>query len=192
MKGRYVGPEIYLYPSEGLDIQSLISQANDPIRAHHWSAGKAGGIVSDYRVASSFALDDASSLDPKVRLHQVKVHEQIQKGLEEISKENPFLSISHGESFTLVKYGVGGKYGPHVDFQPTHPKSRSPIRQISVVMYLTDPDNYEGGEIHFPRQNITLKPKPGEIIYFPSCYTHVHEVKPVTKGERYVILTILS
>jgi predicted 2-oxoglutarate/Fe(II)-dependent dioxygenase YbiX len=59
-------------------------------------------------------------------------------------------------------------------------------------MYLTDPDNYEGGEIHFPRQNITLKPKPGEIIYFPSCYTHVHEVKPVTKGERYVILTILS
>ena len=49
-------------------------------------------------------------------------------------------------------------------------------------------DDYEGGEIVFPRQNITYRINRGDIIMFPGGLTHPHYVEPVTKGLRDVIV----
>jgi Rps23 Pro-64 3,4-dihydroxylase Tpa1-like proline 4-hydroxylase len=45
-------------------------------------------------------------------------------------------------------------------------------------MYLND--EYEGGEINFPENNIMVKPKPGTIVFFPCHY--IHEVMEVTEN----------
>lgn len=47
---------------------------------------------------------------------------------------------------------------------------------------------YEGGEIVFPRQNISYRINRGDIIVFPGGLTHPHYVEPVTKGSRDVIV----
>jgi len=49
-------------------------------------------------------------------------------------------------------------------------------------------DDYEGGEIVFPRQNITYRINRGDVIVFPGGLTHPHYVEPVTKGLRDVIV----
>jgi hypothetical protein len=49
-------------------------------------------------------------------------------------------------------------------------------------------DEYEGGELVFPRQNIRYKLEKGDIIVFPGGLTHPHYVEPITNGMRDVIV----
>lgn len=80
------------------------------------------------------------------------------------------------ESIHLLRYGKTG----HL---PSHQDQGVSSRVLSTVMYLND--DYEGGEIEFKQSNIKLKPEAGSIIFFPSNFLYVHEVYPVTNGERY-------
>jgi predicted 2-oxoglutarate/Fe(II)-dependent dioxygenase YbiX len=57
---------------------------------------------------------------------------------------------------------------------------------LSMVGCLTD--DYEGGKLIFPRQNVTYRLEKGDIIVFPGGLTHPHYVEPVTKGLRDVIV----
>ena len=57
---------------------------------------------------------------------------------------------------------------------------------LSMVGCLTD--KYEGGELVFPRQNVSYRLEKGDIIVFPGGLTHPHYVEPVTKGFRDVIV----
>lgn len=79
----------------------------------------------------------------------------------------------------LKKYNTGQGMGPHYDGQDGDTNLR-----YSMVTYLND--DYEGGELHFRNQNITIKPKAGSLVLFPSQQPYEHESKPVTKGEKYM------
>lgn len=58
--------------------------------------------------------------------------------------------------------------------------------EYSTVIYLND--DYEGGEIYFPKLSYIYKPKAGDIILFP-CSTdeYLHGVLPVRGSNRYTI-----
>jgi hypothetical protein len=49
-------------------------------------------------------------------------------------------------------------------------------------------DGWEGGDLVFPRQNLRVKLKKGDIIIFPAGLTHPHYVDVVTSGHRIVIV----
>ncbi len=86
--------------------------------------------------------------------------------------------ITEQLQFTNYK-APSDNYGKHVD------KAQNfPIRKLSVSIQLTDPKEYEGGELYLydNEQGVEMKKEQGDLILFPS-YT-LHEVKPVTKGER--------
>lgn len=85
------------------------------------------------------------------------------------------------DSYGILKYGVGQKFTNHIDDHPDY------HRRISTVYYIND--NYSGGEISFPRFNITFKPKANQMIVFPSTYVYNHSVSPVTEGERYAVVS---
>jgi len=84
------------------------------------------------------------------------------------------------------RYTVGETYGLHVDNAiriPPHSPTR--IRtDLSATLFLTEPDAYEGGELivenHYGSQSIKLAA--GDMILYPS--TRLHQVTPVTSGER--------
>ncbi len=63
-------------------------------------------------------------------------------------------------------------------------------RKISIVLQLSDPSSYEGGDFQF---NETESPNPdqlktkGTILCFPSVLQH--RVSPVTKGTRYSLVS---
>ena len=58
-------------------------------------------------------------------------------------------------------------------------------RDYSGIFYLND--QYEGGEIYFPKLDFEVKPKKGSLIIFPSGSDHIHGVKTVEKHPRYTI-----
>jgi len=61
--------------------------------------------------------------------------------------------------------------------------SGNPTRDISSVLYYNN--NYKGGEICFPNQDLFIKPKPGTFICFPAKDEFPHEVKVITEGTRW-------
>ncbi len=78
----------------------------------------------------------------------------------------------------LLRYDKSG-------YLPAHQDQGVSTRVLSVLLYLND--DYEGGEITFRNSNITFKPKPGSVLFFPSNFLYVHEVAPITKGPRYAL-----
>lgn len=57
--------------------------------------------------------------------------------------------------------------------------------EFSALVYLNDWGvDYTGGEIEFPLQNVIIKPKSGQLVFFRGDVEHIHEVKTVTSGVR--------
>jgi predicted 2-oxoglutarate/Fe(II)-dependent dioxygenase YbiX len=84
--------------------------------------------------------------------------------------------------FNIKKYNEGADMGPHVDSSdPTN--IEHPV--ISGVMYLND--NYEGGEINFPNQGVSIKPKAGSVIIFPSTDPYLHHPQKIDYGTKYMV-----
>jgi PKHD-type hydroxylase len=86
--------------------------------------------------------------------------------------------------FTYYSSEEKGTYHAHVD--PIN-WSIPHNRKLSMSLQLSDPNDYEGGDlvIHTGISE-TLPKQKGMAIFFPS-YT-LHEVIPVTKGERYSLV----
>ena len=83
------------------------------------------------------------------------------------------------DRITIKAWNEGQSMGPHFDGQDGNKDLA-----FSLVAYVND--DYEGGEISFPNHNITIKPKAGSVIMFPSQEPYIHEVKPITSGTRYM------
>jgi PKHD-type hydroxylase len=93
---------------------------------------------------------------------------------------------------TLSRYGVGMKYGAHIDaaFLPVGPQ---PLRSdVSCTMFIASPSDYQGGElvIHLGTEITRIKGNAGSAIFYPS--THLHQVVPVTSGERLVMISFIE
>jgi len=91
------------------------------------------------------------------------------------------------EGFQFTNYEApSGKYGKHVDRA-----MNIPVRKLSISIQLTNPEEYEGGELKLydgnDEEGITMDKTQGTLILFPSYV--LHEVMPVTKGERNSLVT---
>jgi hypothetical protein len=85
------------------------------------------------------------------------------------------------DQYGILKYGAGQQFTNHIDDHIMY------HRRVSTVYYLNE--NYIGGEINFPRFDITFKPKANQMIVFPSTYVYNHSVSPVIEGERYAVVS---
>lgn len=62
--------------------------------------------------------------------------------------------------------------------------------EVGCVMYLND--EYEGGEIYFPAYDIEIKPKAGDLIFFPGSNLYMHGVREIKSGIRYTFTTFYT
>jgi len=92
-------------------------------------------------------------------------------------------NIMFRENFNLLKYSGGQSYHAHYD------GGTGTGRSVSPILYLND--QYSGGEIEFVNFGITIKPKAGMLIIFPSNYAYRHIAHPVQSGTKYAIVTWL-
>ena len=63
------------------------------------------------------------------------------------------------------------------------------LRKLSLVIQLSDPEEYEGGDLYLYPGGLSpdiIKKKKGMVTLFPSWV--VHSVQPVTSGKRYSLV----
>ena len=90
--------------------------------------------------------------------------------------------------FKIGRYGgeKGGYFRPHRD-------NLTPAvahRRFAVSLLLNDPAAYDGGALTFPEFGSALYRAPAGAALIFSC-SLLHEVTPVTRGHRFVLLTFL-
>lgn len=166
-----------------LDIPILTADQASYIRnkllTAKWIDGKATAGTHSTRVKNNqqLAEDDPFALQLGQELIQI------------LTKNNTFMSAALPNRFyppLFNKYEGGGTYGMHIDGAVRfnlHTKER--VRtDVSGTLFLTDPDEYEGGELviddTYGRREVKLPA--GHLVLYPA--TSLHQVNPVTKGAR--------
>jgi len=96
------------------------------------------------------------------------------------------INVTYYEVFNFVKYeGEGKEFKIHADDGPAYKAA------VSAVIYLND--DYEGGEIAFPRMdNLVIKPGLGDIAIFPSNYIYEHASLPIKSGTKYCVVIMMD
>lgn len=83
------------------------------------------------------------------------------------------------------RYSGGGTYGFHVDGAVMNLANGEQLRSdISCTLFLSDPDEYDGGELIISDTygEHEVKLPAGDLIAYPS--SSLHKVNPVTRGAR--------
>jgi len=75
-------------------------------------------------------------------------------------------------------------YQGHYDWHMDVGGSRSSTRKVSLTIQLSDPDEYDGGELQFLINRTISEPEraQGTVVLFPSFL--LHRVKKLTRGRR--------
>lgn len=90
-----------------------------------------------------------------------------------------------GEHLQFTEYTApGGKYESHTDVIPG-----GLIRKLSIIIQLTDENDYEGGDVEgfsSIERPMVMSREQGTVLAFPSYL--LHRVTPVTKGTRHSLV----
>jgi PKHD-type hydroxylase len=92
----------------------------------------------------------------------------------------------------LTRYAPGMNYGAHSDAPFMQVGERMIRSDLSCTIFLADPKSYEGGElsVQLGGRRLDFKLPAGGAVVYPS--TTLHEVTPVTTGERLVAITFME
>lgn len=117
-----------------------------------------------------------------IDLHQ-EIYEKLKFCIDDYAKYWG-INVVYYEAFNFVKYeGEGKHFNIHADHGPAYNCT------VSAVIYIND--DYEGGEIEFPRLNGYIhKPKVGDIAIFPSNYIYEHASLPMKSGIKYCVVVM--
>ena len=116
------------------------------------------------------------------------IYQKLSDAINQVNEERFKFELTKLECLQFTKYK-----GNDVGFYEKHTDAMTGIyfpenRKLSVVIQLSDPSEYEGGDLClFQGKNPSIiEKKKGRIVFFPSNI--LHEVTPVTKGTRYSLV----
>ena len=146
--------------------------------------GAGDSHISDYRTSETAWCDRSCSQDPVVASLFQRV-----ENLTGVSRKN-------SENLQLLHYGVGGYYKSHNDYLNGYENKVHGVRILTVFLYLNDSGDppLEGGGTHFPKLGLTVQPKRGRAVIWPSVLNNdphridprtLHESLEVTSGQKY-------
>lgn len=80
-----------------------------------------------------------------------------------------------------LQYTLYDEHGSHYRLHSDFGRDQMAQRKLSMVLFLSNPEDYDGGELEF-FEGPQLKLPRGSVVVFPSF--QVHGVRPVTRGIR--------
>jgi hypothetical protein len=148
------------------------------------SLGQSGSKLSEGRTSSTSWCDGDCENNPHVTSVYKKIEEVVN-----IPRDN-------FESFQVLRYELGQRYEPHHDYGTGDKYSAAGPRILTFFLYLSDVD--EGGETQFPAIGLSVKPKKGRAVLWPSVFDHdlhlrdartMHEAQPIVSGKKFAANT---
>ncbi|XZF16412.1 Fe2+-dependent dioxygenase [Chitinophagaceae bacterium MMS25-I14] len=175
-------------PSSIIHIKSLLD-------ANELSA--ADKVLPHIIFENGKATASGAAREVKNNLQAIKNDNQYTLQLQQIVfgavARNPLIQAAFMPKFILPpiisKYQPGMQYGWHTD-SPLMSHQHMTIRaDLSMTVFLSDPDTYTGGELEIQSAtgNTSYKLDKGDAIIYPT--TKLHCVNPVTEGERVAAVT---
>ncbi len=153
--------------------------------------GGKGGAYSDRAHRDTDELTILEQVDPRLLAYEAGFLASIHALGMVYRARNPFAgsSLMRATPVGLLRYGPKQHFGLHVDTinREDHLVGH---RQLSFVAFLNQPT--KGGALTFPRQGLTIEPRPGCAVLFPSGFTHPHRAEPVVEGVKYSAVTWLT
>jgi PKHD-type hydroxylase len=161
----------------------------------NWLQAKAKASEQNAQVGG----DGVSGVDKMVRRSQVSwvdynpntkwLFEKLAHVASHVNTDNfRFDLMGFGENFQLTNYdqSENGMYGWHLDY------GADVSRKLSMVVQLTDPSEYEGGNLQILTNGepVNIRKQRGLIAVFPSYV--LHQVTPVTQGSRQSLVSWVS
>jgi predicted 2-oxoglutarate/Fe(II)-dependent dioxygenase YbiX len=148
--------------------------------------------IKNLNIEKKQASVDSDNIDHKIRNSKVRwinndeenrwIYEKILPLIQYINGQYFRFDLNNIEPLQLTEYdqNYGGFYTKHVD----HGYDKNMNRKLSFVIFLSDPSEYEGGELLLYNSTEPIKPeeKKGNVVFFPSYV--LHEVTPVKSGIR--------
>jgi PKHD-type hydroxylase len=156
-----------------LECETIINTAKDKGLIKGKTIGESD--VRDSKISWLYPCDNMDWVFRKVTDMTLNLNERFFK----------FDLFGLNEGFQFTNYEApSGKYGKHVD-----KGMNMPVRKLSISIQLTDPEEYEGGELYLydDDKGTVMDKTQGTLIIFPSYI--LHEVMPVTKGTRNSLVT---
>ena len=107
--------------------------------------------------------------------------------IEEYLKVNSDLCTFHYkfENASLIVVNNCGHIPHHHDPEIFAWEGEVKLGHFSILCYLNQ--NFDGGEVVFPSQDMTLKPETGTMLIFPNSFLFPHFVAPVFGNTRYAL-----
>lgn len=159
--------------------------------------------VTGHKLPSEITKKDLKFIKKKRRsevswLNEPWLYLEINNWLKDVNKKAGWnFNIQAAEKFQFTKYALNQMYEWHCDsfndpFKDGDLKGLT--RKISLTLTLSDPKEYEGGDLQFKlrnteKDNITFikdTREKGTLVFFPSFVWH--RVTPVTSGTRYSLV----
>lgn len=187
-------PGVFVYRNAINEDLNLIKRVEDFIEKNSvsvsWREATVGHDqkIPEYRDCVDFKIQE--NKNPNMSRQEKELNEIWQDAYNtQINAVNDYCSMynikmEYWEAMNFVKYGIDQHFEEHADHGFSY------IATVSLVAYPND--NYEGGELYFPKINLTIKPKAGDLYIFPSTYLFSHKAMPVKSGIKYSIVTMLD
>lgn len=136
-----------------------------------------------------------------IRLKKQELFDKYRDLMRSKAEELYGLGLNKDRDLDFFVHPVGSYLEPHTDiidyFQPEVYDVGSLLEQqekefpflwsghLSIITYLND--NYNGGILYFPDQDVHIQPKPGMLVMFPGNLHFLHGVTEIFNNTRYTI-----
>ncbi len=161
-------------------------------KRYHWMPAYVGyqQLMPEYRDCVDFKFKktdielDTSEESLKLQSLWQDLYDVKLPVVQDYSRMYNINNLQYWEAFNFIKYG------PKQHFKEHHDHGFSYNCTVSLVAYPND--DYEGGELYFRLQDLTIKPEAGDLFVFPSNFMYPHQAMPVHSGTKYSIVTMLD
>jgi alkylated DNA repair dioxygenase AlkB len=145
------------------------------------SSNNPNDIFGEYKSGAFTAPQPNNDVDKRYALIVATILNAINLCVADYSKSlNKDLGFLPNE-VTIRKYFPPAQMGPHIDCEEDDDEARL---TASIVLYLND--DYVGGDLAFPEQDIKIKPEAGSLVIFPSVKPYFHASTPLVSGNKYM------
>lgn len=138
----------------------------------------------DFKYKKTDIEHDTSEAGKKLVSLWEDVYSAQLQAVKHYTKQYNIGELRYWEASNYVKYGPGQHFWEHHD----HGYSYNCV--VSLVAFPND--DYEGGELAFSIQGVTIKPEAGDLYVFPSNFMYPHRAMPVISGTKFSIVTMLD
>ena len=185
INGRFIDNDILLVDDLYVNGADLIETAEGLSAWRGSAVSDTGGTYARSSRTSAF-MHLSGGVDASLSPFQDSVSRALHAAAACYAAAVDNLRLQSDLAVQILRYGPGQEFTLHADREPGSGRVYG-ARQLSAILYLND--DYEGGELEFPRQGVAYNPRAGSAIVFPSGFTHPHSSRPVKTGVKYSAVT---